>query len=451
MERLQIIEQRLLTRRNLLDIADRLDVLEDQNDLTPDEIVEAMESRTRISNRSGRNEATLMQISFEARTARKAAEVLNEYLKLIQQNDLSIRQGRAGQTMDFFEVEVDRLAKELQQQSGRILAFKSANSDALPDSLEFRQSQRAALQERLEGAEREIFRLRSQRQQLIALFNQNVSAGTAAIPLTPAETRLSEARTELDSALLLYSDANPRVKLLKSKIAQLEKAVEAERENVMTPVAGQQTKQETGNPQLNLQLAEIDTRITTLEEQTKSTNEKLISLTDTIDRTPANAIALDELQRKYENLQQQYATANNRLAQASTGERIEILSRGERISIIEQPAIPSRPTKPNRIKIAGAGSMMGIMAGLGLIFLLEFMNRAPKRPEDIIKKLDVWPMATIPYTRTRRELFVQRGRKLAVILVILVGGPIAVWAVHEYYLPLDLLAEKTMNKLGVRW
>ena len=45
----------------------------------------------------------------------------------------------------------------------------------------------------------------------------------------------------------------------------------------------------------------------------------------------------------------------------------------------------------------------------------------------------------------------QRSRKLALILIILVGGPITVWAVHEFYLPLDLLAEKVMNKMGVRW
>jgi hypothetical protein len=147
----------------------------------------------------------------------------------------------------------------------------------------------------------------------------------------------------------------------------------------------------------------------------------------------------------------QYNAASDRLAQASTGERIEVLSRGERIAIIEQPAIPSRPTKPNRILIAGGGTFLGILLGLGLVVLLEFSNRAPKRPEDIIKKLDIWPLAALPYTRTRTEMFIQRGRKIVIIMVILIGGPIAVWAVHEYYLPLDLLADRAMDKLGVRW
>ena len=37
------------------------------------------------------------------------------------------------------------------------------------------------------------------------------------------------------------------------------------------------------------------------------------------------------------------------------------------------------------------------------------------------------------------------------IIAILVGGPALIYAVHEFYMPLDLVAENTMNRLGVRW
>jgi uncharacterized protein involved in exopolysaccharide biosynthesis len=444
-ERLQIIEQRLLTRPNLLDIARRLDVLENQGSMNPDEIVDAMNARTTIRSTAGRNQATLMHITFEARTARLAAEVLNEYLKLIQQSDIDIRQGRAGQTMDFFEVEVERLNRELQEQGAKLLEFKTANSGRLPESLDFRQKQRATLQERVESSDREIFELRSQRQQLITLFNE--TRGQGVVPQTPTEKALAEAEAELDVALLTYSETNPRVKMIQARIANLEKALEAERSRN----ASQGNEDSTSNPALNLRLAEIDTRIQNLERQKESAEVKIDDLTRTIEETPAVSIALGGLQGQYDMLLAQYNAASDRLAQASTGERIEVLSRGERIAIIEQPAIPSRPTKPNRILIAGGGTFLGILLGLGLVVLLEFSNRAPKRPEDIIKKLDIWPLAALPYTRTRTEMFIQRGRKIVIIMVILIGGPIAVWAVHEYYLPLDLLADRAMDKLGVRW
>ncbi|MAY85460.1 MAG: lipopolysaccharide biosynthesis [Pseudooceanicola sp.] len=447
LERLQIIEQRLMTRPNILAIANRLNVLQDQSSMTPDEIVEAMQARTRIRSQAGRDQATLMTISFEARTARLAAQVLNEYLSLIQQSDIDIRQGRAGQTLEFFEAEVQRLEQQLQEQSAKILAFKNENLSALPDSLDFRQSQRADLQERMESAGREIFTLKAQRQQLINIFNEATKVGSGpGVTLSPSQQSLADARAELESALLLYSEVNPRVKILQSRVASLEAKVAEEAE---TAQSGDDAA-ETGNPQLNLQLAEIDTRIQSLESQSEIVEARIAALSESIDQTPANTIMLAELEREAENLQGRYNLAVNRLAAASTGERIEVMSRGERISVIEQPSVPSRPTKPNRVKIAAAGSMFGLLLGFGLIALLEFMNRTPRRPEDIIRKLEVWPMAAIPYTRTRREIVLQRSLRLAAILIVVVGAPIAVWAVHEYYLPLDLLADKIMNKLGVR-
>ena len=447
MERLQIIEQRLLTRPNLLEIATRLDVLADQDKMNPDEIVQAMQARTVIKSSAGRSQATIMTVTFEARTPKLAAEVLNEYLTQIQKDDASYRKGRAGQTLDFFEQEVDRLAAELKARGEVILEFKNKNSDALPDSLSFRQSQRADLQERLEQIGREIFTLKSQRQQLVTIFGETGQVGNAQSDnRSPAQIRYEQAQAELDDALLVYSESNPRVKMLRGRVEQLQKQAEAERAD--TPDTADAV---TGNSALDFQLAGIDTRVSTLENQRESLEKNIARLTDTIDRPPTNTAALENLQREYDNIQGQYNSAVARLADASTGERIEILSRGERISVIEQPAIPSEPTKPNRLLIASGGTFLGVALGLGLVFLMVGLNSAPYRPEDLIKKLDIWPIATLPYTRTRRDLFLQRGRKLFVILIILVGVPMAVWALHVYYQPLDLIADRIMNKLGVRW
>ena len=147
----------------------------------------------------------------------------------------------------------------------------------------------------------------------------------------------------------------------------------------------------------------------------------------------------------------QYNSAVDRLAKASIGERIEFMARGQRISVIDPPAVPNQPSKPKRVLIAAGGSIFGVMAGLALIVLMELMNRAVRRPEDLVAAFGISPLATIPYIQTRREMLVRRGKKLLLLLLILVGVPAAVYAVHVYYQPLDLIAERIMNKLGVRW
>lgn len=445
-ERLQVIQTRLLTRPVLLDIAERFNAVPNQSQMSPDDIVNAMRARTGMRTSGGRDRATIMQITFEARSASVAAGVLNEYVSLIQQEDVTIRTGSATDTLDFFDIEVRRLSDELKAQSEKILEFKKAHIDALPDSLDFRQRQRSALQDRLEQAERDIYDLRTQRQQLIEIASGNGDVENAGLPKTRNRIKLDETRTELEDALLVYSETNPKVRILQARISLLEKAVEQEQAR-----SEAEEGEETGNSALDMRLAEIDARVETLQGQIEGLTSRIESVGKTIDETPENAIILEDLQRGYNNLQQQYNTAVSRQAEASTGEKIEILSKGERVTIIDQPTVPSSPTKPNRMMIAGGGTFLGLMLGVAMVFLLELLNRAPRRPEDIIKKLGVWPMATIPYTRTRHDLIVQRGRKIALIIAILVVVPVAVWAIHEYYLPLDILAQKIMNKIGVRW
>ncbi len=452
-EQLQIVQQRLLTRANLLDIARRLDVLPDIRKMNPDAIVDAMRARTTIttSNRR-RKEAPLMTISFEASRARATAEVLNEYLTLIQQQDSEYRKGRSGETLEFFTQEVARLSGELDAQSARILAFKQANVGALPESLEFRLNQQSVLQDRLSQATRDISELKNQRERLMQLFEVtgqvNASAQT---PLSPKELQLQELRNQLDEALLVYSAENPRVKLLEARIEQIEAGMVAPE----APAAEGETaeSEETAQPlpaMLTIQLSDIDSRITILEEHKTVLQAQIDSLNESLARTPEISIALEELTRKYDSIQLQYSQTEDRLSKARTGDRIETRSRGQRMTVIEQPAIPSQPTKPNRILIAGGGIAFGILAGFGLIFLLEMLNTTARRPEDIIKRLGVTPLTTLPYTRTRGQTFRQRSAKLLLILVILVGIPAMVYAVHLYYLPLDLIADKIMNKLGVR-
>ena len=445
-EQLQIVEQRLLTRTNLLDIANRLQVLDDQAGMNPDEIVEAMRSRSIISSSSGRDEASLMLLSFEAGSGEKAAAVLNEYLTLIQQEDIKSRTGRAAQTLEFFEQEVTRLNGELAEKSASILAFKTANSEALPDSLDYRLGQQSQLQDRVGQLDRDIFNLSSQRLRMVEVFQATGQVASSRVEaLTPEQQQLETLRSELSDALAIYSAENPRVKLLKARISQVEQIVSAQ------PVAQPAEAPQTGNSMLDFQLTEIDTRIVSLQEEKTTAASALAKLEATIKLTPANAIRLDELTLNYENIQLQYNSAVDRLAKASAGERIEFMSRGQKISVIEPPAIPNEPTKPNRLLIAGGGTAFGLFAGLGLVILLEVLNRSIRRPQDLVRALGVSPIATIPYVQTRGEVFARRGRKLILTLLILVCVPAVIYAIHTFYQPLDLIAEKIMNKIGVRW
>ena len=161
------------------------------------------------------------------------------------------------------------------------------------------------------------------------------------------------------------------------------------------------------------------------------------------------AIRLDELEREYENTQTQYNEAVRARSTAEQGVDVETSAKGERVALIEQAAVPRSPTSPNRKLIAGGGAFVGSALAALFFVLTELINNAIRRPADLVKGLGVQPLATIPYleeasVRRRRQVF-----KVLFVLAILISVPVGVWAVHTYYLPLDLLLERVIERVGL--
>jgi polysaccharide biosynthesis transport protein len=204
-----------------------------------------------------------------------------------------------------------------------------------------------------------------------------------------------------------------------------------------------------GMSPLDLQLADIDGRLEFIAEEKARMEADLAELEESIQATPANALVLEGLEREYRNVQGQYNAAVERLAAASMGERIEVMSKGERFTLVEPAVAPTSPEKPNRILIAGAGVAGGLGAGLGFIVLLELLNRSIRRPVELSNKLGIQPFATIPYIRTRQETRWKRGVIGAVLALIVVGIPALLFAVHTYYLPIDLLMRQMLGRIGL--
>lgn len=445
MEQLQVIEQRLMTRANLLDIAKRFKVFRDIEKMTPDDIVQGMRQNTSIIKRAGLQQATIMIITFSAERAETTASVVNEYVTLILRENVSIRTERAGQTLEFFEQEVSSLGAALGAMSAKIRDFQNANKDALPNTLQFRLNQQTMLQNQLATNDQSRNSLEDQKERLIAVFQTTgqVSA-TASAQLSPAEQQLAQAQDALNKALAVYSPDNPKVKMMRAQVAQLEDVVRTQ-----LPATTPQASTNPAQSMLDIQVAGINSQIEVLDEQKAILTEQLGKLTVSIDQTATNQIALDELTRDYQNIQMQYNTAVARLAQAATGERIELLAKGERITVVDAATVPNRPTKPNRLFIAGGGVGAGMFLGIAVIVLLEILNRSVRRPKDLIKAFGITPISTIPYMRTPTETFARRSGFAAMLLVAIVGIPAMIYAVHMYYQPLDLILSRLAAQFGI--
>ena len=95
-----------------------------------------------------------------------------------------------------------------------------------------------------------------------------------------------------------------------------------------------------------IQLADLDNQLEFLKARRAQIDGEISDLQETIAATPANAIALQNLQRNYDNIRAQYDQAVANRARAETGDIIESLSKGQRISVIEQAIAPEEPSSP---------------------------------------------------------------------------------------------------------
>jgi capsular polysaccharide biosynthesis protein len=68
----------------------------------------------------------------------------------------------------------------------------------------------------------------------------------------------------------------------------------------------------------------------------------------------------------------------------------------DNVQIIDAAKIPQSPIRPQpmlNILIAG---FLGVMAGLGLVFLIEYLDNTIKTPEDVQRYLDLPILGAIP-------------------------------------------------------
>jgi uncharacterized protein involved in exopolysaccharide biosynthesis len=351
-ERIQVIEQRTMTRDNLVAIADKFQLFPDKRPLiSVTELVALIRKQAKIApvdvqldfrQRSRDNPTIVFAVGFEYSDPAIAARVANELMTRILNEDLRDRTSRATDTTKFLTREVQKL---------------SADNAAL---------------------DAKIAQLR--------LSQGKPASGNADQP--PA--LLAQLKTELIQKGALYSDKHPVIQSLKRQIEAMEKAAPP-------PPANSEA---------------------------------------------ATSASLEALVAQQEALQKNLETASTKLAAARLGENLEKDQQSEKLEIIEQPAVPQEPIKPNRPKIAAIAAVLALMAGAGLVLVMEIADKSIRRTSDLFALIDNRLIVSIPYIVTATEL---RQRRRRLILAGSVAGLLLIGVLVGAYFfmpPLDLMIAK---------
>lgn len=98
------------------------------------------------------------------------------------------------------------------------------------------------------------------------------------------------------------------------------------------------------------------------------------------------------LQRNIETNRKLYDTLLGKIEASNIDDNLDVTN----IRIVEQAAIPRSPVIPDTRGNTRKGILMGLLLGIGLAFLLEYMDQSIRSEEDVQKYLDLPILALIP-------------------------------------------------------
>lgn len=96
------------------------------------------------------------------------------------------------------------------------------------------------------------------------------------------------------------------------------------------------------------------------------------------------------------------ASIANTMSQEFSKAVIEI-KKVDSVSIVDPAVTPAKPVKPNKTLNVLIAFVVGLMASVGLVFLLEYMDNTVKTSEDIEKLLGIPVLGVIPNYKTGKQ------------------------------------------------
>ncbi|MGF1502523.1 MAG: GumC family protein [Paracoccaceae bacterium] len=449
-QRLRLIEQRLMTRDNLLDLIERLEIYEERKDLNRTGKIDLVRSSTRFRPlalgggraRRGGGQVSAFTISYSDSNPRRAARITNEFVTLVLEQNLQDRSERATETLAFFKQEADVLRDELESLEAEMAQYRQQNQLSVPEQVGARTAELRGIEGRLFDIQRRDLSLREEKRRLeLALQTGHFTDEGA----TPEERQLNSLRAELSQARTVYADSHPRIRALQTRIDLVERKIQILGSESGSDGQRVSLPEERARSRLKIVTSELDL----LGQQVASFTARQKELTEALEKAPEVQLRLATLNRRKAEIAAEYQVAIRKENQAETGEKLEINRKAERFEVIEQAQVPGRPTSPNRPVIALGGFAGSVGFALALALLLDLMNKSIRSVADLERRLEVRPLMTIPYIATQRErrrrvLF---RRLIAALVVVIV--PLSLYAIDQFYLPLELIFNQLIERTNL--
>ncbi len=506
-KQIQYINQRVMTRSNLVEIIEKFDLFPEERKYLPTLLlVGDVEKNMSIDiidvQQQGAGGQTVtstiaFRLGFESADPQIARQVANELVSLYLAENVRARTEQTAETSDFMQAEVDRLDAEVKGLEAQISDIKRDNKGSLPELNAFNMQLLNTLTNDISEIDRQIQSIYENRIMLDAELAKLSPISTTVTPdgrpISSPEDQLKALQTELSRLQGRYSPDHPdvkrvsrdlaavraqlganidldqieanlaeaRLKLAKAEasytpdspqVQQARRLVESLAAEAAMPRSRGVGSMEPDNP-IYIQVRAQKEMLGSSERSLVTKQAQLRARRADIERKMVQSSDIEKdlsaLFRRLNTATFSYQKARDSLVTAKMGQALETQSKGERFALVEPPDLPLLPSSPNRPVLLALLIVLVFAAGLGWPQVAESMDAAIYSARAIERVQGAPPIAEIPLIVTTEDRKRDRNVRVGALLIAPVIVAVILALIHFLWIPLDILWYVGLRRLGM--
>jgi len=314
----------------------------------------------------------LMDVNFESTDPQLAARIVNAHIATYIEQNFRSRYEATTRATTWLADQLGELKIRVQKAEDARIAYERQNQIWTIDDKQNITTQRLA------DVNKELTEAQSERMKKESLYQFAKSGNLDAVPQVHSSSALTDSlkkRTDISSqyadALSQYGPNFPRVQRLQAQLKEADESIEKEKKKILD----------------------------VLESDYQEVRQRESLLTQRLDQQKAEANQMAEKLVEY-NILKREAEANKSLYDGlMTKLKETAISQGLRssnIRVVDPAMIPSTPARPAKARNVMLAFLVGLVGGIGLALLREYLDNTVKTPDDIETLARLPSLAVVP-------------------------------------------------------
>src|SRR5271165_3792661 len=314
----------------------------------------------------------LLDVSFESTDPVLAAKIVNAHLETFVEQNFRSRYEATTQASTWLADQLDELKIKVQKSEDARIAYERQNQIWSLDDKSNITTQRLA------DVNRQLTETQTERMKKESLYEFAMAGNLDAIPQVqsnPSLLELIHRRSQLqenyNDALSQYGPNFPRVVRMQAQLKELDADLDKQKRNI---VAG-------------------------LESDYREARQRETLLAQALDQQKADVNAMSEKLVEYNILKREAETDKTLYDGLQTKLKEAGISAGLRssnIRIVDPATIPSYPSRPAKARNVVLAFLVGLVGGIGLALMREYLDNTVKTPDDIETLARLPSLAVVP-------------------------------------------------------